>query len=256
MAEFMPIKKREFMLSREKRLLIITEAGKNINGLRSELAQKGFACSVTPVQNGVIEQVVEQDYDLVLLEVNGRSTDSGIWEISRRIKQARPLPVIALVNKETLGNLDFNLKSIDDFLVKPGDLSELFLRVKRLLNDTDSTDSSEIIKCGDLIIDLAKYEVYLSDRRIVLTFKEYELLRFLASHPGRVYTRDALLNKVWGYDYFGGDRTVDVHIRRLRSKIEDLKHTFIETVRNIGYRFKYNSQLSSALSYNTNLTPL
>ena len=73
---------------------------------------------------------------------------------------------------------------------------------------------------------------------IELTFKEYELLKFLASHQGRVYTREALLNKVWGYDYYGGDRTVDVHIRRLRSKIEDAKHTFIETVRNIGYRFK------------------
>jgi DNA-binding response OmpR family regulator len=229
------------MLSREKRLLIITEAGKDINGLRSELARKGFACSITPAQNGVIEQVTEQDPDLVLLEMNGRFTDSGIRELPRRIKQARPLPIIALVNKETLGNLDVNLKSVDDFLIKPGDLSELVLRVKRLLDNAGSTDSSELIKCGDLVIDSAKYEVRLSGRRIVLTFKEYELLRFLASHPGRVYTRDALLNKVWGYDYFGGDRTVDVHIRRLRSKIEDLKHTFIETVRNIGYRFKCNS---------------
>ena len=72
---------------------------------------------------------------------------------------------------------------------------------------------------------------------VELTFKEYELLKFLASNRGRVYTREALLNKVWGYDYYGGDRTVDVHVRRLRSKIEDSKRTFIETVRNIGYRF-------------------
>ena len=70
-----------------------------------------------------------------------------------------------------------------------------------------------------------------------LTFKEYELLKFLASHPGRVFTRDTLLNQVWSEDYFGGDRTVDVHIRRLRSKIEDASHIYIETVRNIGYRF-------------------
>jgi two-component system alkaline phosphatase synthesis response regulator PhoP len=73
---------------------------------------------------------------------------------------------------------------------------------------------------------------------VELTFKEYELIKLLASHPGRVYTREAILNKVWSMDYYGGDRTVDVHVRRLRSKIEDATHTFIDTVRNIGYRFK------------------
>jgi two-component system alkaline phosphatase synthesis response regulator PhoP len=73
-----------------------------------------------------------------------------------------------------------------------------------------------------------------------LTFREYQLLKFLASNKGKVFTREALLNKVWGWDYYGGDRTVDVHIRRLRSKIEDPTHTFIETVRNIGYRLREN----------------
>jgi len=81
-------------------------------------------------------------------------------------------------------------------------------------------------------------EVTVDGRLVTLTFKEYELLRFLASNRGRVFTRDVLLNEVWGYDYYGGDRTVDVHIRRLRSKIEDSTHIFIETVRNIGYRFR------------------
>ena len=93
-----------------------------------------------------------------------------------------------------------------------------------------------------MTIDLVKYEVTLENRVIELTFKEYELLLYLASNKGRVFTREALLNKVWGFDYFGGDRTVDVHIRRLRSKIEDSEHTFIDTVRNIGYRFKKNSE--------------
>ncbi len=86
------------MLSREKRLLFITKASKGINGLYSELARKEFACSVTPAQNGVIEQVTEQNPDLVMLEMNGRSTDSGTWELPQRVKQARPLPIIALVN--------------------------------------------------------------------------------------------------------------------------------------------------------------
>ena len=88
------------------------------------------------------------------------------------------------------------------------------------------------------MIDLAKREVTVDGKLVELTFKEYELLKFLASNRGRVYTREALLNRVWGYDYYGGDRTIDVHVRRLRSKIEDSKHSFIETVRNISYRFK------------------
>ncbi len=229
------------MLSREKKLLIITESIKDINGLSSELARRGFACSVTHAQNGVIEQITTGNPDLVLLAVNGHPTDSGLWELPRRIKQARPLPVMALVSKENLGDLDVNLSSVDDFLIEPGDLNELVLRAKRLLANTGGTDSREIIECDDLVIDLAKCEVTLNGRLVAFTFKEYELLRFLASHQGRVYTRDALLSKVWGYDYFGGDRTVDVHIRRLRSKIEDTSHTFIETVRNIGYRFQCRS---------------
>jgi two-component system alkaline phosphatase synthesis response regulator PhoP len=86
------------------------------------------------------------------------------------------------------------------------------------------------------MIDPAKCEVSINGRLVVLTFKEYELLKVLISNRGKVFTRETLLNQVWGYDYYGGDRTVDVHIRRLRSKIEDATHTFIETVRNIGYK--------------------
>jgi DNA-binding response OmpR family regulator len=100
--------------------------------------------------------------------------------------------------------------------------------------------TEETIQCGDLVIDLANCEVRVGGKVVELTFKEYELLKFLAKDRGRVFTREALLHKVWGYDYFGGDRTVDVHVRRLRSKIEDSGQTFIETVRNIGYRFTKN----------------
>ena len=98
--------------------------------------------------------------------------------------------------------------------------------------------SEDIIRCGDLVIDSAKCEVSLGGKSIILTFKEYQLLKFLANNKGKVFTRDVLLDKVWGWDYYGGDRTVDVHIRRLRSKIEDKDHSFIETVRGIGYRFR------------------
>ena len=85
---------------------------------------------------------------------------------------------------------------------------------------------------------LDRYDVMMAGRRVPLTYKEFQLLVLLASNPGRVYTREALLSQVWGYDYLGGTRTVDVHIRRVRSKIEDPDHTFVETIWNVGYRFK------------------
>jgi len=89
-----------------------------------------------------------------------------------------------------------------------------------------------------LVIDIARCEVSIGNRLLALTFKEYELLKFLAKNKGKVFTREVLLNEVWGYEYYGGDRTVDVHIRRLRSKLNDPGNNYIQTVRNIGYRLK------------------
>jgi two-component system alkaline phosphatase synthesis response regulator PhoP len=169
--------------------------------------------------------------------MDGSPATLGIRGLTQRIKQEKRLPVIALLSKAALGNLDSTL-GIDDFVLEPWEATEVAVRAKRVLWRTNNIDSRELIKCGDLVIDLGKCEVSLDGRLVALTFKEYELLRFLASNKGRVFTREALLNKLWGYDYYGGDRTVDVHIRRLRSKIEDPTHTFIETVRNMGYRFK------------------
>ena len=113
----------------------------------------------------------------------------------------------------------------------------MIARIQHLLDIVPEMSEGEIIKCGDLRIDLERYEVWLGRKKIGLTYKEYELLKFLASNPGKVFPRDTLLDEVWGYNYFGGTRTVDVHIRRLRSKIEDRDHAFIETVRSVGYRF-------------------
>jgi DNA-binding response OmpR family regulator len=187
--------------------------------------------------NAAIEPVSEPAPDLVLVAADSYAR---VRELTRGVKQARPLPVVALVHRETLGNLDGHLDAVDDFVIAPCDVRELVLRLRRLLHQTDISDNSDLIKYGDLVIDTAKYEVSVAGQRIILTFKEYELLKFLATNRGRVFTREALLDKVWGYDYYGGDRTVDVHIRRLRSKIEDSKHSFIETVRNIGYGFIKN----------------
>lgn len=148
------------------------------------------------------------------------------------------LPVIGLVPEDKLDQYDFTL-GVDDFLVLPAKAGELVARVQQTTwRFRGGATSKNTLTVGDLVVDLDRYEVSVAGHKALLTYKEYELLRLLATNPGRVYTREALLSKVWGYDYFGGTRTVDVHIRRLRSKIEDADHSFIETIWNVGYRFR------------------
>jgi DNA-binding response OmpR family regulator len=215
-------------------LLWIGEENEAAAELRSGLAKSGFACLTCDIDEAAT-QMAKQSPDLVLVEITGRSR---VRELSEQIKPGKHPPIIALIHRELLDSVDGHLNGADDFIVKPCNLRELELRIKRLLHEATDADSNELIGCGDLIIDVARCQVTLDGQPIELTFREYELLKFLVSNGGRVYTREALLNKVWGYDYYGGDRTVDVHIRRLRSKIEDSKHKFIETVRNIGYRLR------------------
>jgi len=219
------------------RVFIIANESEQAKKLRTELAQKGFDCLIVPHNDEAIEQIAGQPLGVMLLDTDEATTGSEAWEQAQRIRQERQIPLIALVSREKLNGLD---SSIDDFVVKPWELNEVTVRIKRILRKKESIDSEDIIRCGDLVIDSTKCEVSLSGKPIMLTFKEYQLLKFLASNKGKVFTRESLLNKVWGWDYYGGDRTVDVHIRRLRSKIEDPTHTFIETVRNIGYRLREN----------------
>ncbi|MDP7226601.1 MAG: response regulator transcription factor [SAR202 cluster bacterium] len=148
------------------------------------------------------------------------------------------VPVIVMTPRRRVADLDENLR-IADFIVSPVDPDELVVRAQHALRSDipEQQDAEGVIRVGDLMIDPTSYEVTIAGTRIGLRFKEYELLRVLAESPGRVFNREALLSLVWGYDYFGGTRTVDVHIRRLRSKIEVSERTFIETIWNVGYRF-------------------
>jgi DNA-binding response OmpR family regulator len=221
------------------RLLIIAQESEALAELRSRITGRGFACSIVPYGDELAEEIIARHPDFVLLEIADGLPAAEMGQAVRRIKEARQLPVMALLPGGTLDSLDGQL-DIDDFVTSPYDAREITLRANRLLHRVTNGTSGEIIECDGLIIDLARCEVSVEGRMVALTFKEYELLKLLAANSGRVYSREALLDQVWGYDYYGGDRTVDVHVRRLRSKLEDAKHTFIETVRNIGYRFKKN----------------
>ena len=201
------------------------------------LVQKGFACSSVKLLSEAMDQLLLQSADAVLMRMDEGEEGTTSRQLLQEIKGEKAVPVVALVPRDSLGAVEY-LQGLDDFVVEPWDALEVVSRIKRALTARNCISGEGVIQCGDLIIDQVRCEVSLSGRLVELTFREYELLRFLAGTPGKVYSRDALLNQVWGYDYFGGDRTVDVHIRRLRSKIEDTSHTFIETIRNIGYRFR------------------
>jgi DNA-binding response OmpR family regulator len=219
------------------RVFIIANGREQAEQLRTELAQKELDCFIVPYKDGAIEQITGQSHGVMLLDMDEATTASEGWEVAQKMRREMNIPLIALISREKLHGLDLNY-SIDDFVVKPWQANEVAARIKRILMQKGSMESEDAIRCGDLVIDSAKCEVLLGGKPIILTFKEYELLRFLANNKGKAFTRDVLLDKVWGWDYYGGDRTVDVHIRRLRSKIEDSTHVFIETVRNIGYKFK------------------
>jgi len=146
------------------------------------------------------------------------------------------VPLLALVRVEQLRELFLREGVFDDFLVVPYQLAELDARLRHLLWKAKQGEQSDILNLGPLIINFATYQVHVESEPVDLTYMEYELLKFLATHRGRVFTRQTLLSRVWGYDYFGGTRTVDVHVRRLRAKLGEHANV-IQTVRNVGYKF-------------------
>ena len=146
------------------------------------------------------------------------------------------LSIIAITKLDKIKELA-SFESINDVFIDCPSVEEITYRIEKIINLTNSNlQSKNMLDIADLIIDLEKYTVAVDNKIIDLTFKEFELLAFLASNIDKPLTRDSLLDQVWGYDYIGGYRTVDVHIRRIRAKIEQ-NYQYIQTVRNIGYRF-------------------
>ena len=217
------------------RVFIVADGSERVRELSLGLAEKGFLCSIASVEDDSLKDIGTLPADLVVVAVDGAATGSEMRNLPRRLKENTRLPVVTLLSNESLEVLD-SAVDVDDFVMEPWNTAEVIARVRRILHRRIDRNSKDLISCGDLAIDTAKCEVVFRGRLVELTFREYELLKFLAGNRGKVFSRDALLDKVWGYDFYGGDRTVDVHIRRLRSKLDE--SDCIETVRNIGYRFR------------------
>jgi DNA-binding response OmpR family regulator len=221
-----------------QRVLIIGE-GESAEAIARELRGAGYEAT-TCAASDAGTQLSSRPLPVTLLFDLTAGPDQALPLdlLSQNSAQART-PTLAVLPEGRFLAGDADL-GVDDFVLYPLRPGELVARLRRLAGQPES-ESPDMLRRGALAIDLASYRVSIDGTLVELTYKEYELLRFLATQPDHVFTREALLDKVWGYDFYGGARTVDVHIRRLRSKLEVGGHTFIETVRSVGYRFHASS---------------
>ena len=163
----------------------------------------------------------------------------GAWAVCRALrKRDIPLePLLLLISGTQITDLELRYELFDDFCLHPFHPRELEARLRHLFWRTGLGTRPELVEYGELVLNLETYQAAIEGKALDLTYMEYELLKFLASHPGKVFTRETLLSRVWGYEYYGGARTVDVHVRRLRAKLGEEHAGLIQTVRSVGYRF-------------------
>jgi DNA-binding response OmpR family regulator len=180
-----------------------------------------------------VDAVRQDNYDALLIDIEAVNADSVQFYLSKIRKKIQDLPVMLVLRS---AHCEYMRRDwfIDDFIVYPFRRSELTARLARLM--WSRRNDSDVITIGNIQIDLGEYAVYLDNQKLALTYKEFELLRLFMQNRGIVFSRTDLLGKIWGIQYIGGTRTVDVHIRRLRGKLGDGFDSVIETVRNVGYR--------------------
>ena len=180
----------------------------------------------------VVDQEPEDGWTVAVIELGDDPT--AALAIARRIHGDGTAPVVVVADRTSTRDL---IEAVcDDFVLTPIDADELAVRIGRLAR-REGPGPDEVIVFKDLSLDLSTYQATIGGAPVDLTYMEYELLRFFATNQGRVWSREQLLSRVWGYDYFGGARTVDVHVRRLRAKLGEERASWITTVRSVGYRF-------------------
>lgn len=245
------------------KILIISKNRENINRIKKVLGSKDYEflvkdfielmelnrdISTTPRINhrgnedkptAPLEKNEIQKVEMAILDLTDRNLSSETFGITRQYN----FPVLVLLSPEQLINYKdisfYSQGNFEDFVLVSGSNEEIVTRVKIILGKKENTQykNKNIIKVGGLMLDLDKYELTIDRKVVELTFKEYELLKFLLQNQDKVFSRNKLLSTIWGYDFYGGSRTVDVHIRRLRSKLGHPYAAMLKTVINVGYMF-------------------
>ena len=177
------------------------------------------------------------EFDLVIVDQRDITT-SDYEAIDAYVAENGFIPILMIIDADQLSQLRMPSQGRNDFILFSASLAELEVRASQLLWTNTESSLADIVTIGSMTINLATYQVYIDEKPIDLTLMEYSLLSFLATHPSRAYSRETLLHRVWGFEYCGGTRTVDVHIRRVRSKVGPQVASHIATVRGVGYLFK------------------
>lgn len=235
------MKGRVFMA---KKALVVEDDGNIAELLRLYLEKDGFEVSIAADGGTGVRLAQSESPDIILLDIMLPVLDG--WQVCRKIRETSRVPIIMLTAKgETLDKVNGLDMGADDYIVKPFEVKELLARIHAVMRRTEPEETSAERKLSfdKLIINLDSYELIVNGKKIETPPKEMELLFHLASTPNRVYTRNQLLDEVWGFDYFGDSRTVDVHIKRLREKLEGVSDQWsLKTVWGVGYKFELNTQ--------------
>ena len=223
-----------------KKILIVDDDTNICELLRLYLEKDGFDTVIANDGEAAIVKFNLEDPDLILLDIMLPKLDG--WQVSRTIRKTSNVPIIMITAKgETFDKILGLDLGADDYVTKPFDSKEVVARVKAVLRRTGGSDETaeKIVKFDKLTINLTNYELIVDGKQVDTPPKELELIYHLASNPNRVYSRDQLLDEVWGFEYYGDSRTVDVHIKRLREKLEGVSDKWsIKTVWSVGYKFE------------------
>lgn len=223
------------------KVLIVDDDENICELLRLYLEKDGFETVVAGDGRQAIELAQKTAPDMILLDIMLPELDG--WQVCREIRKTSEVPIIMLTAKgETFDKILGLELGADDYITKPFDTKEVIARIKAVLrrsSDNDKQNKADEVRYDKLRINLTNYELVVDGKRIDTPPKELELVYHLASNPNRVYTRDQLLDEVWGFDYYGDSRTVDVHVKRLREKLENISEEWcLKTVWGVGYKFE------------------
>lgn len=224
-----------------KNKILIVDDDQNIcELLRLYLEKEGFETIVANDGEQAVQSALKNSPDLILLDIMLPKFDG--WQVCREIRKTMETPIIMITAKGEVFDKILGLElGADDYVTKPFDTKEVVARVKAVLRRSNDKTKKQIneVKYDKLRINLTNYELEVDGKQIDTPPKELELIYHLANNPNRVYTRDQLLDEVWGFDYYGDSRTVDVHVKRLREKLEDISEEWIlKTVWGVGYKFE------------------
>ena len=228
-------------MSEPLKVLVVDDDSNIGELLRLYLEKEGYAVTVLKEGNHLMDIFREEGFCLALLDIMLPGKDG--YQLLREIRQVSDIPVMMLTAKgETFDKVLGLELGADDYVVKPFEIKEVLARVKALLRRVEPKKAEQSLSYPDLEINLENYELKIRGEVLDIPPKELELLYFMASHPNQVFTREQILDKVWGFDFFGESRTVDVHIKRLREKLDQVSEAWqIKTVWGVGYKFEARS---------------